>query len=127
MPKETCIISSTNVKESDMTEKHWRIFAVIAAVGCLSGFFKWQYATGYLLGCFFSVVTYKILEHFCDDAIRMRNPSGSMGHFVLNFGIWAAVLIVSVFLDQYLNVIACAIGLTAVKMSIIIGSFLIKE
>ncbi len=110
-----------------MTEKHWRIFAVIAAVGCLSGFIKWQYATGFLLGCVFSVVTYKILERFCDDAIRMRSASGSMYHFAINFAIWAAVLIVSALFDRYLNIIACAIGLTAVKLSIIIGSFLIKE
>ena len=53
--------------------------------------------------------------------------AGCRGRNVRAVGIWAAVLIVSVFLDQYLNVIACAIGLTAVKLSIIIGSFLIKD
>ncbi len=114
-------------KEKTMTEKYWRIFAVLAAAGCLSVFLKWQYASGYVLGCIVSVITYKILERFCDNALKARNSSGTLGHFMINFGIWAAVLAFCAAFNQYFNVIACAIGLTAVKLSIIIGSILYRD
>ncbi len=108
-----------------MTEKSWKLFAVLAAAGTLLCLiFKWQYAAGFLLGCAVSVLTYKIMERFCDDAISMRNSSGTMAHFLINFAIWAAVLALCAVLPQYLNVLTCAIGLTVIKITIILESVL---
>ena len=110
-----------------MTEKSWRLFAVIAAAGLLSGLLKWQYAAGWTLGCAVSVLTYKILEHYCDMAIRLRSSAGTMGHFMINFMIWAAVLTFCAFFGDWVNIIACAAGLTAVKMAIILHTALNRE
>ncbi len=110
-----------------MTEKTWRIFAVLVIIGCLSVFIRWQCLTGWLLGCAVSVLTFKITEHYCDTAIRMRNAGGSMGHFMINFTIWAAVLIFCALADSWFSILACAVGLTTVKMAIIIDSVVNRE
>lgn len=110
-----------------MTKRSYYIFGLITLLGLLSGFIRWQFATGFLLGAIVSFITYKITEMFCDNALDTQNPSGSMGHFMINYGIWAVALVVCAVNPNYVNVIACAIGITAIKISIIVESLIFRD
>ena len=109
-----------------MNTRSWKILALLAAAGCLTVLIDYRWMTGWLLGCAVSVLTYKLTEQFCDGALRTGSSSGTMGHFMLNYLIWAAAMLICVFLPDLFQVIACAIGLMAVKAAVILESLIYK-
>ena len=81
----------------------------------------------FLLGSAAAVLTYLLTARYCDLALSLRSSGGTMGHFALNYMIWAAVLVICAVLPQYFNVLTCALGLVMVKISLVLGEFLNKK
>ena len=100
---------------------------MIVAIGLLSGLIRWQFATGFLLGSIVSALTFKHTEYALNNALDEENSYGARSSFILNYAIWAVVLIICAAKPNYANVIACAIGLSAYKLAIIIESLLFRD
>lgn len=108
-----------------MEKRNWKIFAVLTVlIAAVTVFFDWRMTLGFLLGAGVSVGTYFLTEHFCDVALSLQSSGGTMGHFMLNYMIWAAVLVLCAKLPQFLNILACALGLVMIKISLFAGELL---
>lgn len=105
-----------------MKKRNWKIFAILAVlIAAVTLFFDWRMTSGFVLGTAVSIGTYFLTERFCDIALSLRSSGGTMGHFILNYMIWAAVLVLCAKLPQVFNILTCALGLFMVKISLFAG------
>lgn len=112
-----------------MTEKTWKVFRILAALSVLFVFIDYRITLGYLLGACASLVTLKRIERFCDAAIRARYSSNvrAFGGFMVNYMIMAAVLTAAAVFRNVFNIFAAALGLMAIKLSVILESVIYRE
>ncbi len=106
-----------------MDDRTWKITGVIAALGLLSGFINWRFATGYALGAAIAVLLYKRNEGYWNGVVDMGNAKKGTGftHFLVNYALMAGAMILCAKLPQYFNIFACAIGLMLIKISVTAG------
>lgn len=97
--------------------------AVISIFMIIAG---WKYLSGYLLGTAVSYLAFLNTVHYVDETLRIRIPAG-MGHRVFNYMMWTAVLVICALLPDYLNILACALGLFMIRISIIVSSLIEKK
>ncbi|NCB32421.1 MAG: hypothetical protein EOM64_00830 [Erysipelotrichia bacterium] len=109
-----------------MDDRTWKITWVIAALGLLSGFISWRFATGYALGAAVAVLLYKRNEGYWNEVVDMGNARKGTGftHFLVNYGLMAGALILCAKMPQYFNIFACAIGQMLIKISVMAGELI---
>lgn len=111
-----------------MTKRAWEIFIVLTIFTALIfTVFHWQWMTGFLLGSGASAFAYRNTENYVDQTISAQMPAGTAFHMMLNYMIWAAVLLIAAVLPNYLNILSCALGLFMIRFSLIIDSLWRKE
>ena len=112
-----------------MTDKTWKVFRIMMAASAVFLIVDFRITLGYLLGAAASVIMLKRIERFCDAVIQTRYSSGvrAFGGFMINYLIMAAVLITAAVFRNVFNIFAAALGLMAVKLSVILESVFFKE
>jgi len=104
-----------------LKKKTWFVFLCLCiALSIIFLVFDYTWTLGYLFGCFISFVVYKNTERFVNNSVKARMPIGAASHFVLNFLLWGISLIICAKVPQILNILTCALGLMAIRLSIII-------
>lgn len=103
------------------------IVLVVMSVGLF--FLDWRYTTGYLLGGSVSYLLYRRNERFCDTVLsnQATNKWGTFFHFLNNYALMAIVLLLGVFLPDYINIFAVALGLFLLKTAVIINVFVHRK
>lgn len=112
-----------------MTDRVWKVYKTLLVIGIISAIIDYRIACGFLLGALTSVFLLKRIERFCDAVIDMNHASNKQAfmNFMLNYLVMGAVLLISALLPNIFNIFACAVGLMAIKLSVIIESLLYKE
>ncbi len=112
-----------------MTDRVWKVYKILLLIGIGTVLINYRIACGFLLGALTSVILLKRIERFCDAVIDMQHASNKQAFmsFMLNYLTMAAVLLISVLLPNIFNVFATAIGLMAIKISVIVESIIYKE
>jgi hypothetical protein len=105
-----------------------KVFLGICIIGLLTGLIHVSWGLGFALGAALSVLLWKRNESFWNSTVSTGQvgKGTGLGHFTLNYGIMAGAMILCVFAPEWLNVITCAIGLTACKMAVIFESVIIR-
>lgn len=105
-----------------MEKRNWKFFGILTVlIGAVMLIFDWRMTLGFVLGTAVSACTYFLTERFCDTALSLQSSGGTMGHFILNYIIWAAALILCAKMPQVFNILTCALGLFMIKISLLAG------
>jgi hypothetical protein len=109
-----------------MTERSWKISAVLTSIGLLIIFFSRSIGFGYLLGAVSAVILYKRNEKYWSGILDSGHAATGTGffHFMINYAIMAGVLVLSALYPKYLNIFACAVGLMLIKITSVIDALL---
>lgn len=109
-----------------MTKRTWKIFLILLVVGLMTGFIRYQFASGLLLGAIISCVIYLRNESFWNGVVDRGFATKGTGslHFMFNYILMAFPLIFCALKQEYFNIFACAIGLVMVKCSLVIDAVL---
>ena len=112
-----------------MTDRVWKVYKVLLVIGLCTAIINYRIACGFLLGALTSVFLLKRIERFVDAAIDMQHASNKQAFisFMLNYAVMAAVLVIAALMPNIFNIFATALGLMAIKLSVIIESLLFKE
>ena len=109
-----------------MNERSWKIAWLLTGIGTLSGFIRISFGVGYLSGCLVGLLLYKRNEVYWSgilDGGRAARGTGFL-HFLVNYGMMAALLVLAAFFPEYLNIFACAIGMMVIKFTSLIDALL---
>ena len=110
-----------------MNSRSWKFCRIIALIGLLSGLIHWQYATGFALGACAAVLLYKRNETYWNDVVDMNqnvHKGTGFAHFLVNYAIMAGVLMLGALFPAVLNIYASAIGLTLIKLAVIMENLI---
>lgn len=109
-----------------MNERSWKTAGVLCVLSLITLFFNWRITTGFLLGAVLAVWLYKRNETYWNEVVDTRSAGRRTGffHFLVNYAIMAGAMILAVRLPQAFNVFAVAVGLTIIKLAVIIDNFL---
>lgn len=112
-----------------MTKRTWITAFILMAVGTCSILISRPAGLGFLLGSLTSVLLYKRNETFWTGILNQQSAHQWTGfpHFVVNYVLIAAVLVLSALCRDYLNIFACAAGLLLIKIAVTIDALLHKE
>lgn len=111
-----------------MTKRMWHIVWLIIGVGLCSGLIRYQFASGYLLGCCTALLLYKRIESFWGKVLDRGYSTKRTGifHFAINYALMAIVLVLCALYPKYLNIFACAIGMMVIKIAATIDAALLQ-
>ena len=112
-----------------MTDRVWKVYRILLVIGVCTAIINYRIALGFLLGAITSVFLLKRIERYVDAAIDMQHASNKQAFisFMLNYAVMAAVLVIAALLPNIFNIFSTAIGLMAIKLSVIIESLIYKE
>ena len=112
-----------------MTDRVWKVYRILLVIGVCTAIINYRIALGFLLGAITSVFLLKRIERFVDAVIDTKHASNKQAFisFMLNYAVMAAVLVIAALLPNIFNIFATAIGLMAIKISVIIESLIYKE
>lgn len=105
-----------------MNKRSWKVYGILSGLCLLAGFFRYQYALGFLLGSAVGLLLYFRNRTFWNDVVDSGFATTGTGsfHFLINYVLMAASLIACAKFPQYLNIFFCTFGLLMIKVSIII-------
>ena len=95
-----------------MTKRTWTMAMILAAVGACSAFISLPVGLGFLLG------SAGILSQGSAAA------GTGMPHFMINWMIMVAVLLICVKLPNYFNIFSCAAGLFLIKITVTVDTLI---
>ena len=117
------------VKMIEMTNRSWKIFGILAVIGCLSGIYHYSCLFGFLLGIGVALLLNYRNTTYWNDVLDTKIARKGIGtsHFMVNYLIMAFTLILCAFYPQYLNIFLCALGMSLIKISIILNEVVLKK
>ena len=98
------------------------ILLFIAAAGAVLYFAGAQYGNGFICGTLISVILYESNVRYWNgiaDRGHARTGTGIF-HFLLHYAAMAGVMLAGVYFPAYINIFTAALGLTAVKIALIV-------
>lgn len=111
-----------------MSEHVRRVWVVlIAAIVAVSLFFSLKFCAGFVIGAIGSRLLFWRNETFWSDVLDTRIPVGGWSHFLVNYLLMAAVLMLGALFPRYINIFGCAFGLISVKLAIVLNEMTGKK
>ncbi len=112
-----------------MKKRSWKICAVLVVLGSLTGLIHPKYAAGFLAGAMIGILLYFRNDSYWNSVVDGGYAEKGTGilHFLINYALMAAVMIISVKLPEYMNIFASAAGLLIIKMTITVEALLPRK
>lgn len=106
-----------------MTERSWKIFRILTCIiAVITLVFDWRMTLGFLLGTGEAYLQYRRTEKFWNGVVDTGTASKGTGyfHFLINYAIMGATLIVCALLPSFLNIYTCALGMFMIKITSVV-------
>ena len=109
-----------------MNKKSWIIFGILAILCALSGFYHYRFLVGLGLGILVGLLLYYRNTTYWNDYLDNQETGkyAYTGHFIINYLLMAIALILCAKFTQHMNIFMCAIGMSLVKLSLIINEYI---
>lgn len=109
-----------------MTKRTWTMAMILAAVGACSAFISLPVGLGFLLGSAAAALNYKRNERYWSGILSQGSAVAGTGmpHFMINWMIMVAVLLICVKLPNYFNIFSCAAGLFLIKITVTVDTLI---
>ncbi|MBQ7992909.1 MAG: ATP synthase subunit I [Solobacterium sp.] len=112
-----------------MTKRTWTTAIVLTAIGACSVFFSLPVCLGWLLGCAAAVLNYKRNERYWSGILSRGSAATGTGmpHFMINWLIMVAVLLICALKPEYFNIFSCAVGLFLIKITVTVDTLINRK
>lgn len=110
-----------------MRKRSWRIsLCIMLIVAAAALVVDWRISSGFLLGCFVSVLLYLRTVAFCNAVLENGRTTKTFifSRFMSSYALMAIPLLLAAVLPQYFNLFAAAAGLLLIKVTLIFDSLL---
>jgi len=112
-----------------MKKRSWKICGVLVVLGALTGLIHPKYAAGFLTGALIGILLYFRNDRYWNSVVDGGYAERGTGilHFLINYALMAAVMIISVKLPEHMTIFASAAGLLIIKMTITVEALLPRK
>lgn len=106
-----------------------QVYLGITLAGCLLFLVKLPYGLGFLAGAVLALIIYEWNVHYWNRVLDSGHARRGTGfpHFLINYTLMGALLLVCVYNSQIMNIFFAAGGLMAVKLAIIVKELFFRE
>lgn len=107
----------------------WIIYCIEIGISVILAVVDYRWTTGFILGALISAFLYFRNHSFWNSVLDTRIAGKRTGtsHFAINYMIMAVTLIICAVNRNYLNVVACAIGIMSIKWAVVLQTIVSKE
>ena len=109
-----------------MNKRSWMIYGILAILCAFSGFYHYRFLAGFALGSLVGLLLYYRNTTYWNDYLddQITGKFAHSGHFIINYLLMAISLIICAKYPQYLNIFMCAIGMSLIKISLVINEYI---
>lgn len=106
-----------------------KVYLAISALGCLLFFPGLPYGLGFLAGDLLALIIYEWNVHYWNRVLDSGHAKRGTGfpHFLINFVLMGALMILAVYNSKFLNIFCVAAGLLTVKSAIIVEELIRRK